>query len=396
MPKTGTVKHKKQGIKISDHGMFPALVVSSVAVLVTLLYASILDVRERSVPVRTWYPLYVVGAISVLWYLVSAPSDMRTIAGYAALIVTVVYGIELEAENGKIPVRVIALIIGATVLQGIAWSFLWKDIGLAAIPGFVILVGVLWEGLETEKNASLGEEKLSRFSRWLRVWHIHIAIGIQGIAWAGLFLAGRGATGDLLLVLVALYTELFLVFAAMNLFGGADAIALVTIALFVPVFPFMPLLGYPPLPFLPFSALTNAVILNLVTPLGFAVLNLVKGNRAPFPYTFFGYPVKGDSIENTFGFVMEDFKEEGGRLERRFIPIRSALRRMVEGKGRIYTKHLKEHPEKFQKELALYRKAGTVWISYGVPFILPILAGFATALIGGDILFTVLQALGGW
>ena len=121
--------------------------------------------------------------------------------------------------------------------------------------------------------------------------------------------------GDLLLVLVALYSEFFLVFAAMNLFGGADAIALVCIALFVPVFPLVPLAGYPPLQFLPFSALTNAVILNLVTPVGFAILNAVRGNRAPFPYTFFGYPVKGDSIENSFGFVMEDFREEGGEAE---------------------------------------------------------------------------------
>jgi preflagellin peptidase FlaK len=201
--------------------------------------------------------------------------------------------------------------------------------------------------------------------------------------------------GDLLLVLVALYSLLFLVFAGMNLFGGADAIALVAIALFVPVFPLLPILGYPPLQFLPFSALTNAVILNLVTPVGFAILNAVRGNKAPFPYTFFGYPVKGDSIEHTFGFVMEDFREEGGELKRRFIPVGSALRRMVEGKGRIYTKHLKEHPERYVKELALYRRAGMIWISYGVPFILPILAGFATALIGGDILFTLLKAVSG-
>ena len=92
---------------------------------------------------------------------------------------------------------------------------------------------------------------------------------------------------------------------------------------------------------------------------------------------------------------MEDFREEKGEMKRWFIPIGSALKRMVEGKGRIYTKHLKEHPERYGKELALYRRAGMVWISYGVPFILPILAGFATALVGGDILFTVMKAFGG-
>ncbi|MDD1661179.1 MAG: peptidase A24 [Methanomicrobiales archaeon] len=376
--------------------MIIPLLLASVAVLATLAYASVLDVRERSVPVFVWYPLYIVGSIAVIWYLVTVPAGWETVAGYAALIAIVIHGIELEVEGGEISPKVLSLALGATLLQGLAWSFLWRDLGPAAIAGFLVLVGALWTGLEIERRASLDEESLSPASRWFRAWHIPLVIALQGMAWACLFLVGKGSMGDLLLVLVALYSDLFLVFAGMNLFGGADAIALVAIALFVPVFPFQPILGYPPLEFLPFSALTNAVILNLVTPIGIAVLNALKGNRAPFPYNFFGFPVKGDTIEHRFGFVMEDFREEGGDLKRGFIPIGSALRRMVEGRGRIYTKHLKENPEKFAKELAMFRKAGTVWISYGVPFILPILAGFATALIGGDILFTVMRAAGGW
>ncbi|MDD1662776.1 MAG: peptidase A24, partial [Methanomicrobiales archaeon] len=343
--------------------MILPLVIASIAILATLAYASILDVRERSVPVRTWYPLYLVGSVAVLWYLIAAPSGWGTVAGYAALTCTIIYGIELEGEGGKVPRKVLSLALGATILQGLAWGFLWRNLGLIAIAGFIVLVGALWTGLEIEKRASLDEGGLSPASRWFRAWHIPLIIALQGTAWAGLFFAGKGSMGDLLLVLVALYAELFLIFAGMNLFGGADAIALVTIALFVPVFPIQPILGYPPLQFLPFSALTNAVILNLVTPIGIAILNVVKGNRAPFPYTFFGFPVGGDSIENTFGFVMEDFRWEGGELKRCFIPIGSALRRMVEGRGRIYTKHLKEHPERYGKELALYRRAGMVWIS---------------------------------
>ena len=376
--------------------MILPLVVASIAVLATLAYASILDVRERSVPVHTWYPLYIIGSLAVIWYLVTAPSGWGTVAGYAALIATILYGIELDVVAGKVSAKVLSLALAATILQGLAWGFLWRNLGFAAIAGFIVLVAMLWTGLEIEKKASMDEGSLSPAAGWFRVWHIPLIIALQGTAWAGLFLAGKGGMGDLLLILVALYCELFLIFAGMNLFGGADAIALVAIALFVPVFPIQPILGYPPLQFLPFSALTNAVILNLVTPVGFAILNAVRGNKAPFPYTFFGYPVRGDSIENSFGFVMEDFREEGGELKRWFIPIRSALRRMVEGKGRIYTKHLKEHPERYGKELALYRRAGMVWISYGVPFILPILAGFATALAGGDILFTVMRAVGGW
>jgi preflagellin peptidase FlaK len=375
--------------------MILPLLLAALAVLLTLAYASVLDVRDRSVPVHVWYPLYVVGSIAVIWYLVTAPAGAGTVAGYAALIVTVIYGIELEAENGEVPKHVLALALAATLLQGIAWGFLWKSLGPVAIPGFVALAAALWKGLDLEKKASRPGVELPPARQWFRLWHIPLIIALQGLGWAGLFIAGAGGTGDLVLILVALYSGLFLVFAAMNLFGGADAIALICIALFVPVFPLEPVLGYPPLRFLPFSALTNAVILNLVTPLGFFVWNAVKGNRAPFPYTFFGYPVQGDAIEKSYGFVMEDFHEEGGELRRRFIPIGEALNRMVKGKGRIYTKHLREHPERYARELTLYRKAGIVWISYGVPFILPILAGFAMALFGGDILFAAMRAVAG-
>ena len=51
--------------------MILPLVVGAVAVLATLVYASVLDVRERSVPLRTWYPMYVVGSLG--WMNVGVP-----------------------------------------------------------------------------------------------------------------------------------------------------------------------------------------------------------------------------------------------------------------------------------------------------------------------------------
>jgi preflagellin peptidase FlaK len=68
---------------------------------------------------------------------------------------------------------------------------------------------------------------------------------------------------------------------------------------------------------------------------------------------------------------------------------------MLSGEGRIYTKDLRLHPERFRKELALYRKAGTVWISYAVPFIVPITAGFIAAILFGDFLFVIMAFFAG-
>jgi preflagellin peptidase FlaK len=181
----------------------------------------------------------------------------------------------------------------------------------------------------------------------------------------------------------------------MHLFGGADAWALIFISFCIPTFPFTPLFGMPPLGFLSFSVLINALVLNLVAPIGIFFMNCIRRNRAPLMYMFFGFPVNGERIRDEWGFVMEDIEERNGTINRRFIGFWDSVRRMYTNEGRIYTKDLREHPEKYQKELAMYRKAGTVWISYAVPFIIPITAGLVTALIFGDLLFALMKVIPG-
>jgi preflagellin peptidase FlaK len=61
----------------------------------------------------------------------------------------------------------------------------------------------------------------------------------------------------------------------------------------------------------------------------------------------------------------------------------------------VYTLAMRRNPEEYTKEMDLYRKAVKVWISYGVPFIVPITAGFITALLFGDIIFYSLTLLMG-
>jgi preflagellin peptidase FlaK len=181
----------------------------------------------------------------------------------------------------------------------------------------------------------------------------------------------------------------------MHLFGGADAWALIFISFCLPTFPFTPLLGNPPLGFLSFSVLINALLLNLAAPIGIFITNIIRKNRAPLMYMFFGFPVNGEKIQNEWGFVMEDFEERKGIVSRKFVGFWDSIKRMYSGEGRIYTKDLREHPEDYQKELSLYRKAGTVWISYAVPFIIPITAGLIIAIIFGDLLFAFMEIIAG-
>mgnify|MGYP000039618971 CR=1 FL=1 len=260
----------------------PTLALSSVVIALTLCYASILDIRERRVPFKTWYPML-----------------------------------------------------------GIAVPML--------IATYIILLS---DGM----NPS--------------------------------FLAG-------IIILSTILCACYYVAAAyLHLFGGADAWALIFVTACVPLYPVEPIFGYPLLAYFPLSVLLNAVLLNLFTPFAIFGMNLRRGNRAPLRYMLVGFPVEGTGIENEFGFVMEDFSVTGdGSISRRYLSFGEAIRRMLKGERRLYTRDFKRHPEEYREEMELYRRAGKVWISYGVPFIVPICAGFISAAIFGDILSIVMTAL---
>ena len=232
------------------------------------------------------------------------------------------------------------------------------------------------------------------------MWYPAAVTGILMLAW---FWHSVIVSGDLpylmpLIPLIIFFVIAFYLFTKFHLMGMADTKALILITVLVPCFPFVPLTGYPlfgfpPYVFLPFSVLFNAVVLNLLLPVAFFMINLIKGNKAPLPYLFLGYPVKGETIADEFGIVMEHFEETDGTLQRSFIPVRAAIKDMLAGGKRVYTKSLKENPTQYRKELELYKKAGTVWISYGVPFLIPITAGFLTAMIVGDFFMGLLTLI---
>lgn len=256
--------------------MIEPLLISSVAIAITLIYASVLDLKERRVPFKTWYPMLVVGIPLALWvYAVLLSTDLRIAFGY--------------------------------------------------------------------------------------------------------------------IFLVVMFCAIFYFSSAyLHLFGGADAWAFIFISALVPLFPLEPLWGYPAIAFFPLSVLINAVFLNLAAPVGIFIYNIIKGNRAPIFYMIVGFPVDGKKITDSFGFVMEDFEETEDGIKRQYIPFTASLKRMISGKRRMYTQDLKKYPAEYKKELNLYARSGQVWISFGVPFIIPITAGFLFALLFGDIIYQIL------
>jgi preflagellin peptidase FlaK len=387
------------------------MVISAFVVIATLLFASYLDIRERRVPFICWMPMLGVGILCTVYLLWHMTQNASLVTGFLALVASFLYADYLN-NMGRTDSRgltwyyqedfmwyYLAVIL---ILPALSWFVLVKNPDFSLVPWYAMFAGIFlyvsyigYKGGKEEKTGLKFRKKESRIKNALNRWYFVLIILIFAVTSVSMLFGSSWGTPALIILLLALFCGLFYMFSEMNFFGGADAWALIFISFCIPVFPFVPLLGEPPLGFLSFSVLINALILNMAAPLGIFVINITRGNRAPLMYMFFGFPVKGEKIQDSFGFVMEDFEEKNGTIRRRFIGFADSVKRMYSGKGRIYTKDLREHPKDHAKELALYRKAGMVWISYAVPFILPITAGLITAVIVGDLLFAIMKIVTG-
>ena len=391
---------------------FYPMIISAVAVFVTLLYTSYLDIRDRRVPFIHWLPMLAVGICCTSLLIWQATGNAGLIVGYCSLVASFLYADYLD-NRGRTDSQgltyyyrkdsifwYLALVLS---LPAVSWLILAPSVNPQMIAWYALFAGVLgtvsymeYTGKFDEPSGIKQKQKRGHGAETIGRWYFIPIILIYACSSVSQMYIGAWTLNEgLFILLPALFCGVFYTFGRMHLFGGADAWALIFISFCVPTFPFTPLLGIPPLGFLAFSALINALLLNLVAPVGIFIINLVRQNRAPLMYMFFGFPVRGDTIQKEWGFVMEDFEEKNGAVSRTFIGFWDAIRRMYAGKGRIYTKDLREQPEKFVKELATYRKAGTVWISYAVPFIIPITAGFVSAIIFGDFLLAAMTMVVG-
>lgn len=396
--------------------LFYPMIISAVAVFATLVYTSYLDIRDRRVPFIHWLPMLAVGIVCTSILLWQTTSSTSLVTGYLALVASFLYADYLD-NRGRTDSfgltgyyaksRIFWYLVPVLVLPALSWFVLAPSANVQLVPWYVMFAGIFgyiswmeyrgWPAPAIKKKGKQKDaDRAMNLSEVLTRWYFLLIIVIFAIA-AVMMLFGTGGWGApaLVVLLLSVFCGVFYLFGRMNLFGGADAWALIFIAFCVPVFPFTPLLGSSPLGFLAFSVLINALLLNLVAPVGIFLINLVRGNRAPLMYLFFGFPVRGEEIQKEWGFVMEEFEEKDGAVTRKFIGFFDAIRRMYAGEGRVYTKDLREHPEAFTHELAIYKKAGTVWISYAVPFIIPITAGFVTAVIFGDFLFAFMKIVTG-
>jgi preflagellin peptidase FlaK len=361
------------------------LVIGAIAVVITLCYASYLDIIDRRVPFITWVPLLLIGIPGAGLTLLSFNNGIVLLAGYAGItgaILLLAYFNNRDIRTLKQlvwPVIIIALQIGT--------GFYFLSNGMISIFFMTMAAALIF-------SCATVLEFRGRENLFTDTWPILYFL-IAAFSWFYYAIIVASHVSYAYLGMIAFFCLIFYLFAILNLFGGADAWALIFISITIPLFPFTPLAGYPPLAFFPFTVLINAVIFNLIAPIALFFMNLYRGNRAPLLYLFLGYPVDGDKVQNSFGFIIEDISETDGTIDRRYLRLGEALGSLVKGGKRIYTKDLRLHPEQYSHEISLYKRAGKVWISYGVPFIVPITTGVIFGLFIGDILTICINFFGG-
>lgn len=391
---------------------FKPIIISSLAVLFTLVWTSYLDIRDRRVPFIYWFPMLAVGLCCTGVLLWQSTGNLSLILGNFSLVASFLYadyldnrgrtdspGLTFYYRKGSIAYY-LAIILA---LPALSWFLLAPSFDIQLVGWYAMFTGIFGYVTYMEYTGKFDGPEHTNQKPWkanvpgtIGRWYFIPIILIYAISSIVLMYGGAWTLNESLFILLpAVFCGVFYTFGRMHLFGGADAWALIFISFCVPTFPFTPLLGIPPLGFLAFSTLINALLLNLAAPLGIFLINLARGSRAPLMYMFFGFPVRGDAIQKEWGFVMEDFEVKNGAVSRKFIGFWDAIRRMYAGEGRVYTKDIREHPEEFIEELAIYRKAETVWISYAVPFIIPITAGFVSAILFGDFLLAAMTLVVG-
>jgi len=163
----------------------------------------------------------------------------------------------------------------------------------------------------------------------------------------------------------------YLLFQLRIIFGGADAKALMAIAILVPIEPSF--IGFPIQKgaFMPFSwtIFQNSLIIFLFIPLSLFIFNIFKRNLR-FPNAFLGYVMDIETARKKFVWPLEKFVD--GKVKFSYMPKEFDA-------NKEYDKFVKEGIK-------------DIWVTPKVPFMIPLLIGFIVSFIFGDILFFIMNS----
>ena len=172
----------------------------------------------------------------------------------------------------------------------------------------------------------------------------------------------------------------------LNVFGGADAIALCLVALTAFYYSDPVNMAHPLFVFL---FLKNFVICAALIVVGVFVMNLAKNNnkyiKSPL-FLFFTTMVSPKELQGKHLLVMEDVREIDGNIVKRFVE----PSRLTEGTDYYKSSTITKDPDRW----SLYKQLDMVLVMYIVPMIIPITAAYIITILFGDITHPLNIALG--
>ena len=173
-------------------------------------------------------------------------------------------------------------------------------------------------------------------------------------------------------------------------FGGADAKCLIVLSIIIPVYPLIelfgveyPLTGIPLINLFAFTIFGNAILLTIVVPLALFFYNLIVLKPREIlkdpAYLFVGYKTDISKLQGRHIKLIHERSLVDGILQTRF----------KRGGVDIEEEIIKEL-ETFAHNNLMNRH---VWVTPGMPFIIPITLGFYTAIFFGDLIFYLTRQL---
>jgi len=275
------------------------------------------------------------------------------------------------------------------------------------------------------------------------LWPPFVVLGAVLLLWEGLLALGTPNGFQWFVVQVA-FSLLFIVplayaFWYVGGFGGADARALMVLAVLLPTYPQYEVAGHAlpavqtVLGVFSMTVLTNAVLIGLTYPVFLGVRNALAGE---FSYVMFvGRRLPVGRLTDTHGSLLEaesgftrsgldldalrmylrwrgvslgDLREDAALRDPDTLPAESndptdgAV--ATDGSGDpwgaaafledIDSSAYGTTPAQLREGLNVVTEQDDVWVTPGVPFIVPLFVGLLVALTGGDILQYALEAMG--
>lgn len=354
-----------------------------------LLVGSILDIRTRRIPNRLWLISGLVAALLLLVHLFNIDGGLGTVFMVLPPVFLYYYfysdvdrGWKLSGKEwGWVVIGVISLAIYIVSVFHFNVAGVDKTLLYLLVATFFLFI--------INEVLLLLKDRSSRIS-WLILMFLcfislfYLSMHDQASHQAGLVFAkvslnqGFMLSTSILLTIIVIYS----LYNAGVVMGGADAKALMFVALLMPAYPVVSALSRDTLFFeklsaFPFQAyvfpfaiaiLINGALLLLLYPLFFLILNVVRKDLS-FPKCLFGYRLETSLFRDRFVWLLEREKD---------------------GDNKMALRPLGEREEMKQLESFIAGNVKKVWVQPKIPFLVLMTMGYVIAMIQGNMIYVAL------